>query len=567
MNFELLANELILDIFEYLNSIQLLRTFHGLNIRFNKLLYLHFQRFPLDFRSVSKHEFDIICQRILPLITDQITSIHLSNDDDTPDQPNLFFSYGFHFQQFINLQSLSLYHIRSTNLINQIILNCPHLIYLNISKCDFDEDTEEAKSCINNIWNLTNLKYCYLNDFFTSLLTIISSSLEDLSIKNYFISFNCLISLFQCTPNLQNLSIRIRDISDNKPLSFLIPLLTKLTINFQGELNTLTNLLENLPNLSKLIIDIENIYIDGYQWEEIITNYLHKLKVFRLLMYYQFDDEKIFNEKINELFESFQTKFWIDEHQWFIQYDQHTEYQSFHLYTLPYGFQTFINYSSDISKSTCPIDKNYNSSNYVNTLFLKNSLSRPVLQFPNIHHLELTFPFNDILWSIIPKFDHLISLEIISITHSDETDQSIIRLRQLFDQAIHLYSLTIDYLIISQLSSIPITNKSIHRLDLMANDGHFYDFECLVLIQSLLGDQCEVLLINLENRYIVLDLIEKMSKLRALTFQCQDDQWGDSNESFLIEDELVQWLKNRLPSNCLIVRDEREMSAIRLWIR
>jgi hypothetical protein len=101
----------------------------------------------------------------------------------------------------------------------------------------------------------------------------------------------------------------------------------------------------------------------------------------------------------------------------------------------------------------------------------------------------------------------------------------------------------------------------------MANDGHFYGLECISLIQSFLGNQCEVLLINIENRSIVLDLIENMSNLRALTIQCQDDQWGDSNESLLNEDELIQWLKFRIPSNSLIIRDEREMSVIRLWIR
>ena len=54
-------------------------------------------------------------------------------------------------------------------------------------------------------------------------------------------------------------------------LSFIIPSLTKLKINFQGELDTLKNLLENLPNILELIIEIDDIYINGYQWEEIIT--------------------------------------------------------------------------------------------------------------------------------------------------------------------------------------------------------------------------------------------------------------------------------------------------------
>ncbi|CAF3894523.1 unnamed protein product [Rotaria sordida] len=576
MNFESLANELLLDIFEYFNAIQLLHTFHDLNIRFNKLIYLYLQSYPLDFRSVSKQDFDNICQKNLPLITNQIISIHLSNDDDTPEQPNLFFSFGFHFQQFTKLQSLSLYYIRSTDLINNIIHDCPHLIYLKISKCNFDDHMEKAQICVNNIWNLIKLKYCYLdipfcNNFHIPLSTIISLSLENLSIANDLFNINDLICLFQHTPNLQNLNLRIEDTSYNEQFPFIIPLLSKLKISFKGSLDTLKNLLQNMPTLSELIIETDGIYIDGYQWEQIIINYLYKLNVFRLLMFYKIDVEKNINDEIDQLLESFQTKFWLHDHQWFVRCDSNTEYGFIYLYTLPYGFKKFYNLASDMSKSTCSIDKKYHISNYVNSLsldyFLLRFASQFPLQFSNINHLELSFPFDDVIWSILSKFDRLISIELVSIIHPDESDRPITHLRLLLNRAINLYSITMDYLIMSQLSLVQIINKSIRRLDLIANDGHFYGLECISLIQSFLGDQCEVLLINIENRSIVLDLVEKMPNLRALTFQCQDDQWGDSNESLLIEDEFIQWLKHRLPSNCLVVRDESELSAIRLWIR
>ena len=577
MNFESLANELLLDIFEYFNAIQVLRTFHGLNLRFDNLLYQYFQTFPLDFRSVSKQDFDNICQRHLPLISHQITSIHLSNDDDTSEQPNLFVEYGFHFQQFPKLQSLSLYHIHSAKLINKIILDCPHLIYLNINKCRFDDDEmETAEICINNIWHLTNLKKCYLDiyffdDFNMPLSAVISSSLEDLSIQNYSFSLSYLKSLFKCTPNLRNLNIRIEDIPDSEQLLFMIPSLTKLTVYFSGTLDSLRNLLENMPNLLELIIEMNYLDIDGYQWEDIIRSYLCKLKVLKFLMYNEFDIEKNREEKIDRLLESFQTKFWLNEHQWFVRCDYHTEHGTPYLYTLPYGFQKFQTYYGNMSKSTCLMDKISDLFNHVNILTVDKLLltfaSEFSIQFSNLCHLELSFPFDDILWSVIPKFHRLNSLEIISAMHPDQDDLSISRLCLLINRAIHLYSLTIDYLIISQLSAVGITNKSIHRLDLMTNDGHFYGIECISLIQLLLGDQCEILLINIETRSIVLDLIEKIFNLRALNFQCQDDTWGDSNESLLMEDELIQWFKHRLPSTCSIVRDQYEICVIRLWIR
>jgi hypothetical protein len=559
MYFESLANELILDIFEYFNSIQLLYTFHGLNNRINELLQLYFQTFPLDFRSVSKQDFDIICQKTLPLITDHITSIHLSNDDDTPDEPNLFFSYGFHFQQFPKLQSISLYHIHSMDLINRIILDCSNLIYLNLNKCHFDE------ICMNNIWNLPKLKSFYLdNDIVTPSPTRTSSSLQDLSIQNDLFSLNYLISLFKYTPNLQNLNIRITDTSDGEQIPFIIPLLTKLKLYFKGTLSTLRNLLENLPNLFELIIEIDDIYIDGYQWEEIIRQYLPKLKVFKFLMYYKFD----LDEEINQLMESFQTKSCLDESQWSVRCDYHTEYKTINLYSLPFGFKKFSNQANNMSIST---DKKCDLFNHVNILILDEFLLKFAVEFPlvfsNIRHLELSYPFDENIWRIIPKLDRLKSLEIISTMHAGETDRSLNNLRLLLNQSIHLYSLTLDYLFMSELASLEISNTSIHRLDLMTNDGHFYGLECISLIQSFIGNRCEVLLINLENRFIVIDLIKNLFHLRALTFQCQDDQWGDSNESLLIDDELIQWFKSHLPSNCSIIRDQCEISAIRIWIR
>lgn len=86
MNLETLPNELIIYIFKYFNSIQLLRSFHNINTRFNKLVDLH-----LDFQGITKHDFDYICHEKLPSIIHQIISFRLSDNFDTPEQPILFY--------------------------------------------------------------------------------------------------------------------------------------------------------------------------------------------------------------------------------------------------------------------------------------------------------------------------------------------------------------------------------------------------------------------------------------------------------------------------------------------
>ncbi len=69
---ELLPNELLLDLFKFLNTAYLVRAFFGLNNRFNQLIHLHFQTHPFSFQSISKEDFDVICEQHLPLLVDRI---------------------------------------------------------------------------------------------------------------------------------------------------------------------------------------------------------------------------------------------------------------------------------------------------------------------------------------------------------------------------------------------------------------------------------------------------------------------------------------------------------------
>ncbi len=71
MSLELLPNEILLDLFDYFYGIDLLRTFFGLNSRFNFLLYKQFRSYYFQFQSMSKSNSDMICQQHLPFITDQ----------------------------------------------------------------------------------------------------------------------------------------------------------------------------------------------------------------------------------------------------------------------------------------------------------------------------------------------------------------------------------------------------------------------------------------------------------------------------------------------------------------
>jgi len=93
--FESLQNELLIDLFEYLDTVHLLRAFFGLNSRFDQLLSEQFRSYHLDFRHISKDDFDNICEKHPRSIIDRIVSFNLSDKDETPGLIELFLSRGF----------------------------------------------------------------------------------------------------------------------------------------------------------------------------------------------------------------------------------------------------------------------------------------------------------------------------------------------------------------------------------------------------------------------------------------------------------------------------------------
>jgi len=233
MSLELLANEIILDLFEYLDAINLLRAFYGLNDRFDQLLLIKHQRYYLDFCSISKRDFEIFCQEYFSSINDRIISLHFSDDDETPNLPQIFFSSGYHINQFIHLKSLSIDYIYSFDLLNQIqiISQCHELAYLTHLKIIINNNPgleDDFRNFINNIWSLPKLSRCYLDITYRYTtwpldISIISQSIKHLSLKNLSYTSDSLFHLFKYTPNLQRLYIGNISASNDQQVQSIFP--------------------------------------------------------------------------------------------------------------------------------------------------------------------------------------------------------------------------------------------------------------------------------------------------------------------------------------------------------
>ena len=104
---ESLANEILLNLFEFIPPLYLFHAFCGVNSRFNTLIFVRFRKYHFDFRSISKKDFNIICRIYLPLIIDQMISFRFSDDDYTPRQSINFLSHNLNISQFKYLRSLT----------------------------------------------------------------------------------------------------------------------------------------------------------------------------------------------------------------------------------------------------------------------------------------------------------------------------------------------------------------------------------------------------------------------------------------------------------------------------
>ncbi|CAF0738756.1 unnamed protein product [Adineta steineri] len=168
MNFNVLPNEILLAVFEYLNGNDLFYTFYGLNARINALLYKQYRCYYFDFFVLPKRNFDLICQQHIPMITDRILALHLSDSEWTPGQVDLFFSHIPSLRQLTHLRSLSLSYLGSKEILG----------YINSDKN---------------------------NDYIRSSF----SSLTNLNISIAEIHPSTSISFLQNTPNLHHLNIKI----------------------------------------------------------------------------------------------------------------------------------------------------------------------------------------------------------------------------------------------------------------------------------------------------------------------------------------------------------------------
>ena len=468
MPFEFLATELLFDAFEYLSSMDLFHAFNGLNARFDSLLIDFFRtKKQIDFRYAWKEDLTLIRRRYFPSFIDQIQSIYLSDNDTSPHGIDFFLSRLYPLHRFENLTCISLENISSFDKCLRILddlqpMACLTTLYLK--QCSFRADFKLIVSLIDKVWTLAHLTHCYLDMTWTSHShftppTIISCSIESLIIRGVQCLASNLPLLYDHTPHLSYLSVDIWD-PYNDSMSLFSPMITLTTFRMQCQDSSvsLASLFRPMSQLKRLIFESDTMRMDGHEWEILLSRSLPQLRDFELKTQIDLSTRPDTDMEIDRMIDSYRTRFWIDDHRWFIRcyWNRDSDDHILRLHTVPSHFDHFVlNLDENfVMKSTCPDDSpSHVHYDYVTRLTCSSSgfnQAHPTLNicFPHLRSLTLTLPRIHSFHALVPRLDNLTSLKVrmsngFEYDNDDHGDggDDLSQLQDILDQSSRLVTL------------------------------------------------------------------------------------------------------------------------------
>ncbi|CAF1248563.1 unnamed protein product [Rotaria sordida] len=324
--FENLSNEVIYEIFEFLNVYQLYESFFDLNTRFRNLCIYSNLPIEINNQSLSKSTFQRYYTNLILPNKHRIRSLDLSD----PFIIDFFSLSTEDISKYFQLQTLILEKMESGYLENLLtsLTSLPNLSSLIISI--------GLGSNTNTLWNLIFqlpvLKYCKISSEentylgFLPMSTHTISSIEHLVI-NSKLDYTHIDAILSYVPQLRRLSINylytyyrggihVLPFASNN-LTYVSLILDHLMFD-QFEM-FVKNYLSRIKVLY-ISSNYDSTYLNAEKWENLILSHMSYLQIFDLQHTYEIfyrNKQKIMYENI---FQKFTTPFWI-KRQWFFAHD------------------------------------------------------------------------------------------------------------------------------------------------------------------------------------------------------------------------------------------------------
>lgn len=335
--------ELIFQIFRHLDATTIVRSCRSVCQRFYTLVKTHDQ-FHLDFQSIFKSDFHFLCN-FIP--ADHVTSLVLSDDDETPGQIEYFLS-AFRIDQYTRLRSLTFINVDHCHL--QLVLKGMkklklHSLSIQEKQKRFSSNVDNSRelSLVLGFYELYKLRLDTPGILNSTISWPIDFSLQHLETRCETLNDYC--HIFLHLPNLRVLVVQNFNQSDVEltavQLATMRPCCQLASLTFKygrmspSVLETLLSLAPSLEHL-RLIrsVDLHPFVSHVPQWEQFIKAKLPLLTKFEFFLtgYAQPSNDVILTES---LVAPFRTSFWIEEKRWFTTCDFMLHPGNVLLYTTP----------------------------------------------------------------------------------------------------------------------------------------------------------------------------------------------------------------------------------------
>ena len=232
--------ELIHHILSYFAAHEIFYTFANISSYLDAVL-VAYSSYRLNFKSISKTNFDLVCQRITP---NQVIALTLSNDENTPGLVECFLSR-FQLNQFTDLQALKLVDIGSEfweNIITKLIelKNLRSFSFISSDQSDSwicnlsaDDVTQLDIQLFDNyapiLPQLYRLRMCH-GDFLKSIQFPCLQHLILERSSNDIIKHICSVA-----PQLKSLDAAFQHNKSNAEIIYPLTQLNRLVLRIEGE--------------------------------------------------------------------------------------------------------------------------------------------------------------------------------------------------------------------------------------------------------------------------------------------------------------------------------------------
>ncbi|CAF0766106.1 unnamed protein product [Adineta steineri] len=328
---ENLSNEVVYEIFEYLDGCDIYKSFSNLNIRLQNLIISSSLLLRIELDPLSKHLLEHHCQHVIIPNSHRILSLHLA--DYWKDQLliDAFFNHCIIDSSFQRLESIMLKGIKTEKLLTTLfyLKFLPRLFSLTMYIKDYYY--HDPGNIYPLIFSLPTLKYNRLSrSTHTREITIPHVINKKFSTIQYLIidhtcTLNQLNSILHYTPQLRHLYCNpVIDSNEEfkNDLAMKLPHLKSLYIEqFYESFDEFEMFIKEISSplqILNITVFWGKAYLDSNGWERLIKEYMPGLEKFYFHFNHMIHDDftKDLIDLSNGFINQFNSPFWV-ERKWF----------------------------------------------------------------------------------------------------------------------------------------------------------------------------------------------------------------------------------------------------------